>query len=418
MTCHCLVRFTKPNQTNVRKIFLFLVLTTASSLLTAQNIPSYVPTDSLVGWWPFNGNANDESGNGNNGNVYGATLTSDRNGVSNAAYDYNGSYDHIQYGNYLLNSPSEYTISAWVKFDNATQYSYVFSQATNGEIQVACSNGNVISWNKLTSGGSTSIGTTIPDTTQWHHIVAVFNDNNNTLDFYLDQTRFSTSFSSNLAAFNGPALTGRQSNVNANFFNGKIDDLGIWNRALDSIEVYNLYNICLDTIRTNPVSNTFLTVPGVAYFTTEHSDTNATYQWQQNDGTGWTNLSDFGIYSGTTTDSLVLTGITSSMNGYGYRCIIDACSMDTTDVAFLTVENNIGLEEINESIVVSPNPTSGALSINLTSAAEYTLYNVAGQVVAQGKTNGILDITPLPAGSYQLVLTSEGRTSKHSVQKL
>jgi hypothetical protein len=43
--------------------------------LTAQNVPSYVPTNGLVGWWPFNGNANDESGNGNNGTVNGATLT-------------------------------------------------------------------------------------------------------------------------------------------------------------------------------------------------------------------------------------------------------------------------------------------------------------------------------------------------------
>jgi hypothetical protein len=32
-------------------------------------VPSYVPTNGLVGWWPFNGNANDESGNGNNGTV-------------------------------------------------------------------------------------------------------------------------------------------------------------------------------------------------------------------------------------------------------------------------------------------------------------------------------------------------------------
>ena len=49
---------------------------------TAANaqIPSYVPTDGLVGWWPFNGNANDESGNGNDGVVNGAILANDRNG--------------------------------------------------------------------------------------------------------------------------------------------------------------------------------------------------------------------------------------------------------------------------------------------------------------------------------------------------
>ena len=48
-------------------------------------VPSYVPTNGLVGYWPFNGNANDESGNGNNGTVNGATLTTDRFGNSNSA---------------------------------------------------------------------------------------------------------------------------------------------------------------------------------------------------------------------------------------------------------------------------------------------------------------------------------------------
>ena len=41
-------------------------------------VPSYVPSNGLVGWWGFNGNANDESGNGNNGTVFGASLSTDR----------------------------------------------------------------------------------------------------------------------------------------------------------------------------------------------------------------------------------------------------------------------------------------------------------------------------------------------------
>lgn len=61
-----------------------------SSTLHAQP-PSYVPTSGLVGWWPFNGNANDESGNGNNGTVNGATLTQDRFGDANGAYSFSQS---------------------------------------------------------------------------------------------------------------------------------------------------------------------------------------------------------------------------------------------------------------------------------------------------------------------------------------
>jgi hypothetical protein len=58
-------------------------------------IPNYVPTNGLVGWWPFNSNANDESGNGNNGTVNGAILTTDRFGQANSAYSFDGVNDNI-----------------------------------------------------------------------------------------------------------------------------------------------------------------------------------------------------------------------------------------------------------------------------------------------------------------------------------
>ncbi|MEY2774349.1 MAG: hypothetical protein RLZZ275_696, partial [Bacteroidota bacterium] len=47
----------------------------AAAHSSAQTLPTYVPTDGLVGWWPFNGNANDESGNGYDGNLVGAQLS-------------------------------------------------------------------------------------------------------------------------------------------------------------------------------------------------------------------------------------------------------------------------------------------------------------------------------------------------------
>ena len=47
---------------------------------------SVFPTEGLVAYYPFNGNANDESGNNLNGIVYGATLTTNRKGVPNSAY--------------------------------------------------------------------------------------------------------------------------------------------------------------------------------------------------------------------------------------------------------------------------------------------------------------------------------------------
>ena len=59
----------------IKTLILTALATIGMTIATlAQNVPSYVPANGLVGWWPFAGNANDESGNGNNGLVNGATL--------------------------------------------------------------------------------------------------------------------------------------------------------------------------------------------------------------------------------------------------------------------------------------------------------------------------------------------------------
>jgi hypothetical protein len=73
----------------MRKIAVIAYTVLISFQILAQ-VPSYVPTNGLVGWWPFTGNAIDSSGNGNNGTVNGETLTTDRFGNANKAYSFDG----------------------------------------------------------------------------------------------------------------------------------------------------------------------------------------------------------------------------------------------------------------------------------------------------------------------------------------
>ena len=73
---------------------LFLTLTLVLFVIPfgiSQDLPSHVPTDGLVAYYPFNGNANDESGNGNDGVNTGAVLTIDRHGNSDSAFYFSGS---------------------------------------------------------------------------------------------------------------------------------------------------------------------------------------------------------------------------------------------------------------------------------------------------------------------------------------
>ena len=71
---------------------------------------------SLIGEWLFSGNANDTSGNGLNGTVNGATLTTDRDGNANSAYHFNGTGQNISVAdNNLLDFTDKFTIEFWCK---------------------------------------------------------------------------------------------------------------------------------------------------------------------------------------------------------------------------------------------------------------------------------------------------------------
>jgi hypothetical protein len=110
----------------MKKIFLTISLSILFIPLgMSQDLPSYVPTDGLVAYYPFNGNANDESGNGHHGTVNGAILSSDRDGNNDKAYEF--SHDGASFRNnhqsiyipFHSDFQSEnFTVSIWFKADS------------------------------------------------------------------------------------------------------------------------------------------------------------------------------------------------------------------------------------------------------------------------------------------------------------
>src|SRR6266481_4068540 len=96
------------HQTNI----LITLATSASLFLLPQ---TGLIAQQLVAYYPFNGNALDESGNGNNGTVVGATLTADRFGNENSAYYFSGSQYISAPDSPSLNSTTGLTLAAWVK---------------------------------------------------------------------------------------------------------------------------------------------------------------------------------------------------------------------------------------------------------------------------------------------------------------
>ena len=84
---------------------------------------AFDPTDGLVAWYPFNGNAQDESGNGHHGKVIGATLCKDRKGNVDSAYHFAMTGEKINLGNSpKLNPKNQMTISAWIKLGEENDF--------------------------------------------------------------------------------------------------------------------------------------------------------------------------------------------------------------------------------------------------------------------------------------------------------
>ncbi|MEY3324663.1 MAG: hypothetical protein RLZ11_977 [Bacteroidota bacterium] len=91
------------------------------------------------------------------------------------------------------------------------------------------------------------------------------------------------------------------------------------------------------TVSSQPISQTVCSGAAIT-FTTVASGVSLTYQWQINTGSGFTNLSNGGVYSGVTTASLGISAATITLNNYQYRCVISnaACNVNSAS-ATLTV---------------------------------------------------------------------------------
>ena len=272
---------------------------TDTVVVTVNSLPlDLTITNGLVAYYPFNSNANDESGNGNNGTLYGPLPVADREANPNRAYNFDGIDDYI-----LVNDPvplslqiqDQITLSAWIY---ATQYPgtsnlglIVGSQCDScGGPQGA----SIFLDGRINSDGQTSptghihfqIGdgawhvsntnSQVP-LNQWVHIVASRKANEAAKIYYngVLQPLTSDIWTGSVSYTGAYFAIGRQRDYSNRFFNGSVDEVRVYNRALSESEIYVLYqdNVSLvafadfDTICENNSTNINLknTEDGVSY---------------------------------------------------------------------------------------------------------------------------------------------------------
>jgi hypothetical protein len=263
----------------MKKKNVFLTALAVLGLATismGQTIPSYVPANGLIGWWPFNSNANDESGKGNNGTVSNVTLTADRFGVANSAYAFNGSTSRIDITNAFFDIAwNQFTISCWmhtVSANNPNNYNDSKPLInTDGHRGLAIStygdnNPFTSLWDNkyVLLGGSDPVnygswdifGSNIPVSSNevtlgsWNNIIVVKDANKYSVYINGVLDNVGTSIITTPSTFCKMVFGALGSNTTPEVFLGELDDYGIWNRALTSNEISNLYsgNVCYQNI--------------------------------------------------------------------------------------------------------------------------------------------------------------------------
>lgn len=371
----------------MKKTLLVIVLFVSSIFSFGQN-------EGLVGWYPFNGNAIDESGNGNNGVVYGATLTADRFGNGNSAYQFSDSFNN--YIKLNLNQPNitAYSISAWVKTPvggtilsgrgdcnllgtGLTLYIYDDSTDVSHKGQIAY----------IADGPNNQCGKRTPNTfidNNWHHIVGVYSGsvglmNSDQFSIYVDGVLIATN-PVNLNTVMAPInqldnlIIGNHHCWDSGF-DGVIDDIRIYNRALSESDIDDIINENFaPTIFVEPISQTACQGESqIAFNLSSNGSAPLHYQWYK----------DGSLIANAQQSSYSISEVQLSDAG-AYYCIV------TND--FGVIYSSIATLTVHE---VQPPTIYGKSEVLEWSAETYSVNQAPGSIYEFSVINGnILDVFP------------------------
>jgi len=225
-----------------------LVLAMVVAVITTGTAFANV-TDGLIAYYPFNGNANDETGNGPNGTVHGALVTTDRFGNPNSAYSFDGVDDYIDIGApTTIDLETSYSVSAWIETDTISSTygiivayrdridpSVVFQldrAGTDVRFVVRDSSGNIAT--------ATYFDALTPD--NWYYVAGV--RRGDSVHIYLngvEGTPSSNTFGEIIANdLKIGAIDCCRLGIH-HCFNGSIDNVAIYNRSLSDTEIWALY---------------------------------------------------------------------------------------------------------------------------------------------------------------------------------
>jgi hypothetical protein len=226
--------------------------------LSAQ-VPDYVPTEGLVGYWLLNGDANDESQNGNHGTIFGAEATADRLGNPNNALHFTVSssagwgsaQDRVVISNPTIPDNNSFTMSSWVKLETKPS---PFSNRPHSIMGRWDGNGVSVFRYQLRYDGDIATQLVGGDSDYvfmagsisydvWSHVITTYDGE--TLRHFVNGSLVGVESLDIVINTSSTDLTFGEihmGNGHWYMFSGTMDDCGYWNRALTEEEILGLYN--------------------------------------------------------------------------------------------------------------------------------------------------------------------------------
>ena len=202
--------------------------------------------EGLAAWYPFNGDAKDRSGNGNEGTVLGATLTADRNGKPNAAYHFNGKNQSIVVPNSAalnIHGKTSLSVGAWVRREESGKTSAVVwkwgpAMQEDDQYTLGIAEGKAVFG--LSTLAESLMGTAVA-VNEWSSLAGVYDAEAERLRLYVngglvqEKPCAGEIRAADIQLNIGAGETPRQ------YFAGDIDEVRIYGRALSVDEIAALY---------------------------------------------------------------------------------------------------------------------------------------------------------------------------------
>lgn len=220
-----------------------IYLTAVLFLLFCLDFVAFSQTSTgLVAYYPFNGNANDESGNGNNGTIYGAVFVPDRFGTENKALLFDGENDYIEINNSSsLSITQQISISFWAKFETSGPYYYPYHIIEKFGSWGTGQREQDINWGVTTGNGEFNLWSLNFNYDQWYNFVSLYDGS--TLRTFVNGQLYSSNNASgpiNISTTN--VYISRYNFGGDYFFDGTLDDFRIYDRALNECEIMEIYH--------------------------------------------------------------------------------------------------------------------------------------------------------------------------------